>query len=77
MLPEIFGNLFRRNSDIVGHNTRQKFHLYVPHCNTTIYKNTIKMQGVLQWNAIQKDIDIFCSIHTFKKRIKSYLIRGI
>ena len=77
MLPEIFGNLFRRNSDIVGHNTRQKFHLYVPHCNTTIYKNTIKMQGVLQWNAIQKDIDIFCSIHMFKKRIKSYLIRGI
>jgi hypothetical protein len=75
MLPEIFGKLFQRNSEIVSRSTRQQFHLHVPKCKTSLYKNTIKMQGVLEWNTVQLTIDHFCSIHTFKRKLKEYLLK--
>ena len=74
-LPDIFSDLFKRNSEIVGRRTRQFYNLYIPKCRTTMYKNTIKYQGVQEWNAIQGIIDHFCSYYHFKTTVKIFLLK--
>ena len=74
ILPVIFNDMFKRNSEVVGRRTRQFYNLYVPKCRTTLYKNTIKMRGVQEWNAIQGSVDHFCSYHTFKRLLKMHYI---
>ena len=77
MLPEIFTKIFRRNSEIVHRITRQRYNLYVPKCNTTLYKKSLVMKGISEWNCICNKIDHFCSIHSFKKKIKSLLLKNL
>lgn len=75
MLPEICNKLFKRNSDIVSRVTRQRFNLHLPKCNSALYKNSIIMMGVKMWNDISSKLDHFCSIHSFKLKLKEFLLK--
>ena len=72
-LPEIFSDIFQINFEIVGRRTRQIYNLYIPKCRTTLNKNTIKFQGVQEWNAIQGIIDHVCSYLHFKTSLNNFL----
>ena len=77
MLPTIFNKLFKRNSDIVTRVTRQRFNLYIPKFRSSLYKNSIVMKGVSMWNDINNKMDHFCSIHSFKNKLKNLLITNL
>ena len=73
LLPGIFQNIFKRNS---ARETRQKFKLYVPMSRNHSYSNTIRFQGVKEWNYVVDHVDHYCSVHTFKKRLKNFLLHN-
>lgn len=71
-LPDIFNEVFRLNEQNV--TTRQQFNLRVDICRTELYKKTIRFSGVSEWNKIVNLIDRHCSIYTFKKRLRNFLL---
>ena len=71
-LPDIFP-MFVQNYEIHNYETRQLKHFHVPPCRTNLSKMSIKYQGPIIWNEISSNVDIDCSIDTFKKRAKMYI----
>ena len=74
MLPNMFNDLFIRNSDLKRRSTRQDYQLKIPLCKTALFQKTVRYQGVKEWNFMFAEIDHFCSVHSYKKRLKSYLL---
>lgn len=74
MLPKIFDGFFIRNNTVIRRKTRQSNLFRVPVCRTVLYEKTIKFNGAKEWNNIEDIIDYNCSIHTFKRKLKIYLL---
>jgi hypothetical protein len=74
MLPDVFDDIFLRNTNINRRQTRQNYNLKIPYCRTTMFQRTIRYQGVKEWNSTSAAVDHYCSVHTFKKRLKKYLL---
>ena len=74
-LPDIFP-MFVYNHEIHKYETRQSDHFHIPTCRTNLSKMSIKYQGPIIWNELSSNIDIDCSIGTFKKRAKRYISGG-
>jgi hypothetical protein len=73
-LPDIFNELFKRNSEVMSRVTRNYNNFSVPYCRTEQGKKSIRIQGPTLWNDLTGKVDCNCSIHTFKKKIKKYLL---
>ena len=73
-LPRIFDNMFRFNSIIHDHFTRQSIELHVPIVRTNHTKSTIRYAGVILWNIFSKKLSLACTIDTFKKNLKKIFI---
>ena len=73
MLPPIFNNMFLRNYEVRDRLTRSRHKFYVPTCKTSLCQKSLRSMGPRLWNDIGESIDHFCSLHTFKRRVKSYL----
>ena len=71
-LPDIFP-MFVHNYEIHNYETRQLKHFHLPPCRTNFSKMSIEYQGPIIWNEISSNVDIDCSIGTFKKRAKMYI----
>ena len=69
MLPNIVYDIFK-NRTVHKHSTRQHECLYLPVCKTTAFAKTIRFKGVNIWNKLLTNIDPYCSISTFKYRLK-------
>lgn len=72
LLPPLF-DMFKFTSEIHGRDTRQSSLLYLPLCRTNRRKMTIVYTGTKIWNDIFLNMDIYCAIGTFKKRLKSFI----
>ena len=77
MLPDVFNQLFKRNSDVVSRITRQRFKLTMPRCKSALYKKCIVIKGVTMWNDVDTKLDHLCSIHTFKIKLKYFLLKNL
>ena len=75
MLPNIINCLFKRNVEVVMRSTRQRFDLKVPRSRSALFMKSIRFQGVKIWNEFSHKIDHLCSLHTYKKKLKSYLLK--
>ena len=75
MLPLLFENFFLKNSQVSTRITRNSHKLYLPKFRTMMYKGSIRYQGVKDWNEKIDFVDDRCSIHSFKKQIKSFLLQ--
>ena len=64
-----------KNSDVHTYGTRQADHLHVPDVSTELGKMSFKFQAVKIWNDIYKFLKVDIKIGTFKKHLKSYLIK--
>ena len=73
-LPNVL-NVFRKNSDIHDHDTRQANNLEIPKFDTGIGQRSFKYQAVKIWNNILKFLIVDIKIGTFKKYLKTYLIK--
>jgi hypothetical protein len=71
MLPSIFHEMFTRNCTM---RTRQRYNLKIPQCRTSAFQKTMRYQGVKEWNSICETLDHLCSVHSFKKRAKKFLL---
>ena len=73
MFPDIFGDMFVRNSDIHGYNTRQSDNYHVQIWNLEMVRRSIRIQGVHYWNLIHNQINCNVTFVTFKYHVKKFL----
>lgn len=73
ILPNIFDEFFKRNSQVSSRVTRNYNKLNVPFCKTELYKKSMKVEGPKLWNKLEDTINHQCSIQSFKKTLNKYL----
>ena len=71
LLPTIFDNVFRMNSQIHSHNTRQLFH--VPQIIRLKRQSTVVYQGPIIGNYFAHKLNHDRTINTYKKDLRTYL----
>ena len=73
-LPAPFLEYFTENDSIHSHNTRQIKNFYVDPKNTTLGQRSVKFKGGKLWNNIPSSVKLFRNKHTFKRKLKLYLM---
>ena len=71
--PGLPNNKFAFQSDIHSYNTRQALDLHIDSTNTKLAENTIKTQGQIIWNSINKTTKNCRSLASFKKSLKKQI----
>ena len=71
MLPDIFP-MFVHNPEIHNCEIRQVKQFHIPMCHTNLTKMSVEYQRPLIWNDISSNVEVNCSIGTFKKCAKTY-----
>ena len=74
-LPTVL-NMFEKNNDIHTHNTRQAQYLHTPKITSELGKMSFRFQAVKIWNNIYKFLNVDIKIGTFKKHLKTFLIKS-
>ena len=75
-LPDIFQNMFEINSNIHEYPTRHRSQLRPPKYKLRCTERTIRVQGVKIWNVLSCKISSDCSMVSFKKHIKLFLLES-
>ena len=73
-LPCIFHEMFKVNAQVHTHNTRGSQNFHLPSFKTTMSQKSISYSGPMLWNQLPKDIGKCSSLHSFKSKLKTYLI---
>ena len=73
-LPCIFHEMFKVNAQVHTHNTRGSQNFHLPSVKTTLSQKSISYSGPLLWNQLPKDIGKCSSLHSFKSKLKTFLI---
>jgi hypothetical protein len=73
LLPNIFNDMFVRNTDTHKYFTRQSANLHATKSNLKAMYRTMKHQGVIIWNFMSTKITYDCNMYTYKQNLKSYL----
>lgn len=73
-LPETFKHVFKLNSEIHQHNTRQSQNYHTVSRKTKLSQFSISSMGPLIWNTYKKFLDNCKTIYKFKKIMKEELI---
>ena len=73
-LLDVFNDMFSYNCNIHDHNTRMSTGIHIPVIRLNIAKRFIRYSGVILWNRIIGKIDINCTIYTFKRQLKRFLL---
>jgi hypothetical protein len=72
--PVIFNEMFTHNVAIHNYNTRQCHGLHMPKVKSNIAKRCLCYEGPAIWNSILNDIDVNCSMYTFKANLKKHIL---
>ena len=72
-LPEVFKGMFSY-SLAQRYNLRTSNNLRLPYFRLNICQQHVRYTGVKIWNIVTSKIYHFCSIHTFRKKFKCFLI---
>ena len=75
VVPTILSDMFPANYEIHNYLTRQQHMLHVPICRTTLMARTFQHKGVQSWNYFHDKVDGNCNFHTYKKRLKHFLLK--
>lgn len=73
-LPLLFQNYFVKNENLHPYNTRQNLNLYVSSAKCISGFKRSTNRGSKLWNDLPNHIKIKSSLHTFKKKLKTYFI---
>ena len=74
LLPNIFNGFYTFNYSVHDYNTRQRHYLHVPIARTDMRTRTVRFKGVLTMNYFSPLIDRNCSVYTYKKKLKQYIL---
>ena len=72
--PISLTSMFSKNTLHHDHETRQNTKFHLPLFRLTISQRNVKFKGVVIWNYIVDKIESNCSIYTFKKQLKKFLL---
>ena len=70
MLPEVFSNYFRKNSDVHTAGTRQSNNLYIINPRTSSGQRNLKYLGAKIWNNLPQNCRNATRISEFKRNLK-------
>ena len=73
-LPNIFSNMFTKNSSVHKYPTRQSNLLHLPLTRTIIANRLFTFSGPKLWNSLDKSMKEPQSLHTFKHKLKKMLL---
>ena len=73
-LPKVITNLFVRNEEVHQYNTRRKACLCVPNAKLNCLCQSFRIKGVHWWNFFLEKVDSKCSLPSFKRKIKEYIL---
>lgn len=76
-LPAVFSDYLAENKLIHNYNTRQKDDFHTHAVKTETGKRAIKYKGSTLWNNLPVDIKNIQSSHTFKYKLKNYLLQSL
>ena len=76
LVPENFASYFALTIDIHSHNTRSKGKFYHNIAKTSVYQNSVRINGPRLWNKLDIKIRSCRSIDTFKSALKDFLIHA-
>ena len=76
-LPTIFSHYLEENKLIHRYDTRQRDDFYSHAVKTESGKRAIKYKGSRLWNNLPTDIKNIRSTHTFKYKLKNYLLQSL
>ena len=66
-----------KNSEIHGHNTREKYDLHTRHCSTVLYQKSVTNMGVKPYNKLPKQLEQIDDYKDFKKQVKHFLLHNV
>ena len=73
LLPSVMNELYKCNSDIHEHFTKQRHLLHTSRSKTNVFMNNFTNVSPRIWNALQIKINVNVSISIFKRSLKSFL----
>jgi hypothetical protein len=74
-LPSIFDTMCVKNENVYNYYTRQHNCFKLPIVKTDLRKMSMIYQGPCIWNDLQKTICLNCSVYTFKRKLKQYILQ--
>ena len=74
--PSIFDSFYKLNNEIHEHNTRQRNSIHNIGTNTSQGCKSLRKTGVKLYNHFKNILNMDCSITTYKKHLKMYLIEN-
>lgn len=75
-LPEIFRTMFLKNHSFHNYPTRHSDEFHLPLLRTALAQNTFIYDGPKFWNSLCENIRNAPSLYSFKKRLKSHLLKA-
>ncbi len=75
--PPYLNEMFKTNSHIHTHNTRNNKSLYLPKCNLVIRQRTFKFRGIKLCENLTNNIKESLSLDSFKNKFKIKLISDL
>ena len=75
-LPHVFDAMFPKNQYIHSYPTRRSNEFHLPLCRTVLAQNTFIYNGPKLWNSLTDDIKESPSLNSFKKKLKSHLLKS-
>ena len=75
-LPNIFHSMFPPNRSIHNYPTRRSNEFHLPLLRTLLAQNTFVYDGPKFWNSLSNDIKNAKTIHSFKRKLKSLLLKS-
>jgi len=70
------GNV-KQNSEIHGHNTRNKYDLHTRHCSTVLYQKSVTNTGIKLHNKLPKQLKQIDDYKDFEKQVKNFLLHTV
>ena len=72
-ISKVFNDMFMYNSDVHHYNTRQSHLFHIPQVSSNQRKRTLRYEGPVIWNKLQSNVNINCSLCSFKRQLKLLL----
>ena len=76
LLPSPLNKYFITNTDIHHHHTRHMHDFHIPKATNSWSQKNISFLGPTQWLSLPPDIKQSHSLHTFKYKLKDYILKN-
>ena len=77
VIPQHFKSCFILNEDVHSHKTRNANKVHINKVRTTTRMKTLRHNGPVYWNSLDKYITEAASLSIFQARLRSYIFKSM